>query len=413
MLLDSFATVTVVDDEPLARDVLVRAARSWQFQCQAAATAEQALQLLEERPTPIVVTDLLMPGQGGVWLIREIRRRWPQVEVIVLTAGHDPDSAEECLQAGANHYFFKPIKLDEFRHVLETTHRSYRTREENRRHNSALERAVRRQTRRVRRTFLSAIDSLVRTTEERDPSTAGHSVRVRRYSLHLADALGLDRGLRRRLSLAAKLHDIGKTGVPEAILNKPGSLTLAEENVVREHPVIGERILSPIVRNREVLAAIRHHHEKLDGSGYPDGLKGDQIPLLARIIAVADCFDALTSTRAYRAALTIPEALDILQSSAGNHFESGFVRAFESASPRRSPASNFNTTWSHHRSWRWQVACPRLGGRGRARLQLALPRKRAANAGMSAAAGPSLCVEAAGMHDCHRGHATRSSISRM
>jgi putative two-component system response regulator len=333
MSLDSFATVTVVDDEPLARDVLVRAARSWRFECQAAGTAEQALSLLEERPTPIVVTDLLMPGQGGVWLIREIRRRWPQVEVIVLTAGHDPGSAEECLQAGANHYFFKPIKLDEFRHVLETTHRSYQSREENRQHKSALERAVRRQTRRVRRTFLSAIDSLVRTTEERDPSTAGHSLRVRRYSLHLADALGLDPRLRRRLSLAAKLHDIGKAGVPEAVLNKPGRLTLAEESIIRQHPVIGERILSPIVRNSEVLAAIRHHHERLDGGGYPDGLRGDRIPLLARIIAIADCFDALTSARAYRASLSVPEALDILQTNSGTHFEPEFVRAFERVSP--------------------------------------------------------------------------------
>jgi putative nucleotidyltransferase with HDIG domain len=328
MAVESVATVTVVDDEPLARDVLVRAAGSWKFQCQSAGTAEQALQMLERQPTPIVVTDLLMPGQGGVWLIREIRRRWPQVEVIVLTAGHDPDSAEECLQAGANHYFFKPIKLDEFRHVLETTHRSYQTREENRRHNFELERAVRRQTRRVRSTFLSAINSLVRTLEERDPSTAGHSDRVRRYSLQLADEIGLDARLRRRLSLAAKLHDIGKVGVPEAILNKPARLTVAEEAVVREHPVIGERILSPVVRNREVLSAIRHHHERLDGTGYPDGLRGDRIPLLARLIAVADCFDALTSARAYRAALSTEEAIDILRSGAGTHLDPQFVHAF-------------------------------------------------------------------------------------
>jgi putative nucleotidyltransferase with HDIG domain len=333
MVGESVATVTVVDDEPLARDVLVRAARSWRFDCQSAATAEQALQMLEQRLTPIVVTDLLMPGQGGVWLIREIRRRWPQVEVIVLTAGHDPDSAEECLEAGANHYFFKPIKLDEFRHVLETTHRSYRTREENRLHRSALERAVRRQTRRVRRTFLSAIDSLVRTMEERDPMTAGHSMRVRRYALQLADTIGISAPLRRRLSLAAKLHDIGKAGVPEAILNKPGRLTLAEENVVREHPVIGERILSPIVRDRQVLAGIRHHHERLDGTGYPDGLRGERIPVLARLIAIADCFDALTSARAYRSALSVTEALEIIRGSAGTHFEPQFVRVLQELAP--------------------------------------------------------------------------------
>jgi putative two-component system response regulator len=334
MKAESVTTVTVVDDEPLARDVLVRAARSWKFHCQAAGTAEQALELLEERPTPIVVTDLLMPGQGGVWLIREIRRRWPQVEVIVLTAGHDPQSAEECLRAGANHYFFKPIKLDEFRHVLETTHRSYQTREENRQHRSALEHAIHRQTRRVRRTFLSAIDSLVRVMEERDPTTAGHSARVRRYSLMLADELGLELRLRRRLSLAAKLHDIGKAGVPEAILNKPAKLTLAEETVVRQHPVIGERILSPVLHNREVLAAIRHHHERIDGRGYPDGLSGDRIPLLARLIAIADCYDALTSARAYRAALSRAEALDILRAGAGSHLDAELVRVFVTIAER-------------------------------------------------------------------------------
>jgi putative two-component system response regulator len=328
MQAESVATVTVVDDEALARDVLVRAARSWRFHCQSAATAEQALELLQESPTPIVVTDLLMPGRGGVWLIREIRRRWPHVEVIVLTAGHDPESAEECLQAGANHYFFKPIKLDEFRHVLETTHRSYQSREENRRHRTALEQAVHRQTRRVRRTFLSAIDSLARTMEERDPSTAGHSLRVRRYSLLLAQELGLDARTRRRLSLASKLHDIGKAGVPEAILNKPGRLTTAEQHIVRQHPVIGERILSPVVRNRQVLSAIRHHHERIDGTGYPDGLSGERIPLLARVIAIADCYDALTSARAYRAALTRAEAHEIIGADAGTHLDARLVRVF-------------------------------------------------------------------------------------
>src|SRR5262249_44033067 len=111
--------VTVVDDEPSALDVLVRAARTWHYDCQAATNAEQALKLLEKRPTPIVVTDLRMPGRGGLWLVREIQQRWPEVAIIVVTAGHDPDAVSECLNAGAHHYFLKPIKLDEFRHALE------------------------------------------------------------------------------------------------------------------------------------------------------------------------------------------------------------------------------------------------------------------------------------------------------
>jgi response regulator RpfG family c-di-GMP phosphodiesterase len=321
-------TVTLVDDEPVAQDVLVRAAESWRYQCQTASTAEQAVELLERSLTPIVVTDLRMPGRGGVWLVREIRRRWPQVGIIVLTAGHDPVAASECLHAGADHYFFKPIKLDEFRHVLETTWRAYRLQQEQHRRRTELEQAVRRQTRRVRRTFLSAIHSLARTLEERDPYTAGHSRRVRRYALLLAAAVGLDGRLRRHLSLAAKLHDIGKVGVPEAVLHKPGPLTLEEVGVVREHPSIGERILKPIIRSRAVLGAIRGHHERLDGSGYPDGLRGEQVPLLARMIAIPDCFDALTTSRAYRAALTTENALEVLRAGAGAHFDSTFVEAF-------------------------------------------------------------------------------------
>jgi putative two-component system response regulator len=334
-VIDDWAgmTVTVVDDEPVVRDVLVRAARSWNYDCQAAETAEQALELLAQRPTPIVVTDLRMPGQGGVWLVREVRRRWPDAAIIVLTAGQDQNAARQCLEAGADHFFVKPVKLEEFHHVLERTRQAQHQRQVEARYRRRLEKAVRRQTLRVRHTFLSAIDSLVRAMEERDAYTAGHSRRVRAYSLQLGRALGLDDKQMRELSLAAKLHDIGKVGVPEAILNKPGPLTLAESLVVREHPIIGERILRSIVRNRNVLAAIRSHHERVDGTGYPDGLKGTKIPLLARIITVADCFDALTSARAYRAPLSGPQALETLRTATGSHFQPEFIKAFVDLAP--------------------------------------------------------------------------------
>lgn len=329
--------VTVVDDEPMAQDVLVRAARSWQFQCQAASTAEQALELLERNRTPIVVTDLRMPGRGGLWLVREIRERWPEIGIIVLTAGHDPEATNECLRAGAHHYFFKPIKLDEFRHVLETTWRTYRDEQEKLRYRSELERAVRRQTKRVSRTYISAITSLARAMEERDQYTAGHSRRVRDYSLELARAVGIDRKQRRLLSLAAQLHDIGKVAIPDSILHKPGALSAEEYAVVRQHPVTGERILAPVVKSRTVLSAIRGHHERLDGTGYPDGLKGNQIPLLARLIAIPDCFDALTTSRAYRDAMPIHQALAVLKESSGSHFEPDLLKTFIQIAPRLEP----------------------------------------------------------------------------
>jgi HD-GYP domain-containing protein (c-di-GMP phosphodiesterase class II) len=124
------------------------------------------------------------------------------------------------------------------------------------------------------------------------------------------------------------LHDIGKVGVPEAILNKPARLTAEEFARIREHPVVGERILAPIIRQRGILTAIRGHHERLDGSGYPDGLKGERISLLARIIAIADCFDAMTSARAYREGMSVAEALEELRAGAGRQFEHSFVQSF-------------------------------------------------------------------------------------
>jgi response regulator RpfG family c-di-GMP phosphodiesterase len=321
-------SLTVVEDEPMAQDVLMRAARLWDYECQAAASAEEALDLFERNPTAILVTDLKMPGRGGVWLVREVRRRWPDVAIIVLTAGHDPDAAAACLEAGADHFFLKPIKLDEFRHVLETTRRTHSDRRETKLYHRRLERAVRRQTRRVRRTYLCAIDTLVRAMEERDPCTAGHAMRVRDHAVRLGQALGLFGKELRQLDLAAKLHDVGKVGVPEAILHKQGPLTIEEDRIIREHPIIGERVLRPIIRSSAVLAGIRGHHERIDGGGYPDGLTGDEIPLLARIITIADCYDALTTARAYRQPAPVGEALDLLRAGAGTQFEPVFVERF-------------------------------------------------------------------------------------
>jgi response regulator RpfG family c-di-GMP phosphodiesterase len=318
------AAVTVVDDEPYALDVLIRAARSWDFDCQAAASAEEAIAMLEKNPTPVVVTDLRMPGLGGVWLVREIQKRWPDVSIIVITAGQELDALAQCLDAGAHHYFLKPINFDEFHHALQATLRTHGVQRERR----LLERTVARQTAKVRRTFLSAIDSLVRTLEARDPTTSGHSLRVRDYVVRVAVRLGLDERARRRLSVASKLHDIGKVGLPEGILNKPGKLTRAEYAQVKEHPAVSERILTPIIRSQEVLAAIRGHHERYDGLGYPDGLRGEDIPILARILSIADCFDALTSNRAYRAALPRAEALAILTEARGSQFDPFLVPHF-------------------------------------------------------------------------------------
>jgi HD-GYP domain-containing protein (c-di-GMP phosphodiesterase class II) len=191
-----------------------------------------------------------------------------------------------------------------------------------------LERTIALRTRQVRRTFLSAIDSLVRALEARHPDTCGHSLRVRSHALRLARALGWDRRRRRQLALAAQLHDIGKVGVAEGVLCKAGPLTDAERRAVEAHAATGERVLAPVVRSRRVLAAVRGHHERYDGGGYPDGLVGEAVPPMARVIALADCYDALTSRRAYRGPLPWTEALEIIRAGAGTQFDPALVPVF-------------------------------------------------------------------------------------
>jgi putative two-component system response regulator len=320
-------SVTLVDDERQALEPLIDAATSLQYRCQAAAHAEHALELLERNPTSIVVVDLDLPG-GGVWLVREIRRRWPKTITIVTTAEPNGRSVLECLDAGASRCFVKPLKLADFQSALESGLREFQEKSDHALYHRELRQTVRRQTRRLRRTFFSAIDSLCRTLEARDPYTSGHSLRVRQYSLRLAAALNLRHRERKQLSLASRLHDIGKVGIPEAILNKPGPLTAKEFRLVQEHPLISERILAPFIRDPIVLATVRGHHERFDGQGYPDRLVGEQIPPLARLIAVTDSFDALTSSRSYRAGLSFEQALEIVRAGAGSQFDPVMALAF-------------------------------------------------------------------------------------
>lgn len=321
-------SITLVDDEPWAIDILGRAATSWDYTYQTARSAEEAIAVLEREPTPVVVTDLRMPGKGGVWLVQEIRRRWPATAILVITAGTEDQAALDCLRAGADFYFLKPIQLDEFQHALASAFRKLRRERNHALLHRSLKRQVEQRTRQIRSTFASAIDSLTRTLAARDPYTSGHALRVRDSAIALARAIDLPERQVQHVALAAKLHDIGKLGLPEVLLNKNGPLTPEERQAVREHPVIGERILMPIVRRRAVLAAVRGHHERYAGGGYPDGLVGEGIPLEARVLAVADAYDAMTTTRAYRLALPTREALHHLEAAAGSHLDPHLVRVF-------------------------------------------------------------------------------------
>ena len=182
--------------------------------------------------------------------------------------------------------------------------------------------------RRIQRTYVETIEALVTAIEAKDPYTRGHTARVARFAGAIARELGLDEQRLRQVEYGAALHDVGKIGIFESVLNKKGKLDEEEFAQMRRHPAYGDRILGHIDFLQEARLAVRHHHERIDGTGYPDGLRGDEIPLIAKIVAVADAFDAMTTTRSYSSPIGLDEAIDNLERKAGTQFDGAVVQAF-------------------------------------------------------------------------------------
>ncbi len=291
----------VVDDEPRLRQVIAHLMRGDGYQAIEAANGEEALAVLEAEPMTLVLSDVRMPRMDGIELLRQIRARWPDTAVVMVTAIADVDVAVSCLSIGAVDYLTKPFHLEEVRARVVQALEKRRLILENRDYQEHLEQKVTVQARRLEELFLASVQSLAGALEVKDPYTRGHSVRVSHYSSIIAQAMGVGGELLRQIELGGHVHDIGKIGVREAVLNKADRLTTEEYDHIMIHPVIGWRILSPLLT--EVPAAlniVRWHHERADGRGLPDGLVGDAIPLEARIAAAADAIDAMTSGRPYR-----------------------------------------------------------------------------------------------------------------
>ena len=324
----------VVDDEPRLRRVLVRLLEGEGFTCAEAGSGVEALEMLHHEQVPLVISDLRMPQMDGVGLLREIIAKWPDTAVIVVTAVAEVESAVACLQLGALDYVAKPFHLDEVRaRVMQALDkRRLKMELEDYRHN--LEQRVQEQARRIEELSLERLQALVHFLEEKDPYTRGHSVRVANYSTRIAREMGLPQSVVEVITLGAELHDIGKIGVSEQVLHKEGKLTDPEYRHIMEHPVIGARILAPLMRDvPAALAIVRSHHERLDGRGFPDGLAGDQIPLEVRVVTIADSFDAMTSVRPYRPALSVQKALQELEEGKHTQFHAPAVQAFLAAFP--------------------------------------------------------------------------------
>ena len=324
----------VVDDEPRLRQVLMRLMESDGFRCVEAGTGADALEILARVPVTLVLTDLRMPQMDGIELLRRVRAEWPDVAVVMITAVADVEVAVSCLAIGAMDYLTKPFHLEEVRARVRQSLEKRRLILENRGYQERLEEKVAEQARRLEELFLGGIQALAEALEVKDPYTHGHSMRVSRFSSAIARALQLDAELVRQIELGGRVHDIGKIGVREAVLNKPGALTDEEYQHIMTHPVVGWRILSPLIGDVPVLLnVVRSHHERYDGRGIPDRLAGEAIPQEARIAAVADAFDAMTSARAYRkgGAMTTADALAELVRCSGTQFDPAVVTAFRAA----------------------------------------------------------------------------------
>lgn len=302
-MTESRGIVLAVDDDPGALSALADALGTLGFQVLQAADGATALELARERQPDVVLLDVQMPGMDGFEVCRELKSdpRLLLVPVVFLT-GHGSRRARlEGLEAGATDFLNKPCDLVE----LEVRVRNLVN---FRRLTTELDSAE------------QMVFSIARVVEARDQDTGDHCERLAKLGVGLGERIGLDDEQITALRRGGYLHDLGKIGIPDQVLLKPGKLTGDEWTVMKRHVEIGVEICSPLHSLQPVLPLIRHHHERFDGSGYPDGLKGDDIPLLARVFQVVDVYDALTVDRCYRAAMTVDEAVSVVKEETGKGF---------------------------------------------------------------------------------------------
>jgi putative nucleotidyltransferase with HDIG domain len=328
------ARVLIADDEREIREVL-RDLLSPAYDCMTVSSAEEALARLRKTDFDLVISDIMMSGMSGLEMIPHVRRLLPDAVVIMISGVQTVESAIEALRAGAFDYIMKPFDIQHVEAAVRRALEHHSLRVAKRRYETYLEEMVEQRTSELDRALRSLGDAyrttlraLTAALEARDSETHGHSERVVNFSLRLGREMGLDGEQLRSLEFGSLLHDIGKIGVPDAILRKPAALTEAEWMKMREHPLHGQKILRGIEFLEGASRVVAQHHEKWDGTGYPLGLRAEEIDLNARIFAVADAFDAMISDRVYRRGRSYEEAAAELDAYAGRQFDPAVVAAF-------------------------------------------------------------------------------------
>jgi putative two-component system response regulator len=332
----SSGTVLVVDDEADGREIVAALLHPHSYRLIFAHDGTQAMQQAATHLPDVIVLDVMMPGMDGFTVCERMRADpvLGEIPIILVTALNDRESRLRGLDAGADDFLSKPVDPAELVVRVRTIvrlNRYHRLLEERQRVLEEQRRAAElahQTARTLQETYDLTLRGWVKALELRDDETEAHTQRVTDLTLQLARAMGVAEDQIIHLWRGALLHDIGKLGIPDQILMKPGALTPAEQTLMRQHPVYAYEWLSPIPFLRPALDIPAYHHEKWDGSGYPYGLKGDEIPLAARIFAVVDVWDALTNDRPYRVALSRAQAREYIQKQADMHFDPSIVKVF-------------------------------------------------------------------------------------
>jgi len=329
------ARVLVVDDEPAACKLLSVILGTPAFHCATAGTGEEALVSLQRERFDAVISDLRMPGMSGMQLLAEARRRYPHMVFLVTTGVDDVEVGVQAMRSGAYDYLVKPLRESVVLMSLERALQRRQLEQQVENYRQHLEEMVTERTdqlqaalRQIESSYEDTLQALGAAIDLRDNETAGHSQRVCRYSLEMARSMGWSDKLLRSLAKGAYLHDIGKLGVPDGILLKPGPLTADERKVMQRHAQIGFDLVKGITFLADAAEIVLAHHERFDGYGYPRGLKGEEILLGARIFAVADTLDAITSDRPYRRASSFESARETIRRLSGSQFDPHVVNVF-------------------------------------------------------------------------------------
>jgi putative two-component system response regulator len=337
-------TVLIVDDDSAIRHMIARILERSGYACLEVPDPLAALSVAEERAFDLVMCDVHMPGGSGLALVRDLRDRHPDIAVLMVSGMDDPKTAALAIDSGAYGYIVKPFERNEILIAADNALRRRQLEIENRAHRKHLEHLVAERTadltatverlsraeQALRASQEEAIRRLAHAAEFRDPTTGAHLNRMSRTCGLLAERSGLGQTRAELIRIASPMHDIGKIGVSDEILRKPGKLTADEMNEMRKHPVMGSEILagsdSELLQVGGVIALT--HHERWDGTGYPHGLEREEIPIEGRIVALADVFDALTSERPYKAAFDVDHAVGLMRDERGRHFDPDLLDTF-------------------------------------------------------------------------------------